>query len=259
MRLCLSFRTKAAAATALLLSAFPLQATAETALVAVAANFAEAAEALAGPFRAASGHDLQLTTGSTGKLYAQIGEGAPFDVMLSADAATPARLIAEGNAVAESSFTYAIGKLALWSSDPARIGADGRAALQDPALRFVALANPDLAPYGVAAREAMQSLGLWDALQPKIVMGQNIGQTHSMVATGAAEVGFVALSAVMSPRAPAQGSRWDVPQDLFTPILQDAVLLNHGADNPAALAFLDFLRTPEAAVVIEGFGYAVGQ
>lgn len=259
MRFYFSLRTKAAAATALWLSAFPLQAMAETALVAVAANFAEAAEALAGPFRAASGHDVQLTTGSTGKLYAQIGEGAPFDVLLSADAATPARLIAEDNGVAESSFTYAIGKLTLWSSDPARIGADGRAALADPALRFVALANPDLAPYGVAAREALQSLGLWDALQPKIVMGQNIGQTHSMVATGAAEIGFVALSAVMSPRAPTEGSRWDVPQDLFTPIRQDAVLLNHGADNPAAQAFLDFLRTPEAVVVIEGFGYAVGE
>lgn len=259
MRLCLSFRAKAAAVTALFVSSFPLHATAETALVAVAANFAEAAEALAGPFRAASGHDLELTTGSTGKLYAQIGEGAPFDILLSADDATPARLIEEGNAVAGSSFTYAIGKLTLWSSDPARIGADGPAALEDPSLRFVALANPDLAPYGVAARQVLQSLGLWDALQPKIVMGQNIGQAHSMVSTGAAEVGFVALSAVMSPRAPAQGSRWDVPQDLFTPIRQDAVLLNHGAENPAAQAFLDFLRTPEAAVVIEGFGYAFGE
>lgn len=256
---CFSLRANAVAATALLLSLFPLQSAAETALVAVAANFAEAAEALATPFRQTTGHDLQLTTGSTGKLYAQITQGAPFDVMLSADAATPARLIEDGSAVAGTSFTYAIGKLTLWSADPDRIGPDGRAALDDPALRFVALANPDLAPYGVAAREALQALGLWDALQSRLVMGQNIGQTHSMVATGAAEVGFVALSAVLSPRATTQGSRWDVPQEMFTPIRQDAVLLTHGAENDAARAFLDFLRSPQAATVIETFGYAVDE
>jgi molybdate transport system substrate-binding protein len=258
MRSYLAHQPILAALMALCIAAMPLKAAAESALVAVAANFAEAAEALVLPFREASGHDLQLTTGSTGKLYAQIVEGAPFDVMLSADAATPARLLDQGKAVEGTSFTYAVGKLALWSSDASRIGEDGRAALEDPALRFVALANPDLAPYGVAAREVLESLGLWDALQPKIVMGQNIGQTHSMVATGAAEVGFVALSAVMSPRATVEGSRWDVPQDLFTPIRQDAVLLVHGAENAAARAFLAFLRTPEAAAVIEGFGYAVG-
>jgi molybdate transport system substrate-binding protein len=111
----------------------------------------------------------------------------------------------------------------------------------------------------VAAREALQSMGLWDALQPRIVMGQNVGQTFSMVASGAAELGFVALSAVSGPHATARGSRWDVPQDLFTPIRQDAVLLNHGADNPAARAFLDFLRTDEAAAVIGRFGYAIGE
>lgn len=233
----------------------PLVARAETALAAVAANFAETAEALLPAFRAATGFDLQLTTGSTGKLYAQIGEGAPFDLLLSADAATPARLLEEGNAVEGTSFTYAVGRLTLWSADPARITEDGRAALEDPALRFVAIANPDLAPYGVAAREALQRMGLWEALQPKIVMGQNIGQTNSMVATGAAEVGFVALSAILSPRTQNRGSRWDVPQELFAPIRQDAVLLGAGADNAAALAFLDFLRTPEAAAIINSFGY----
>ncbi|KPP88655.1 MAG: molybdate ABC transporter, periplasmic molybdate-binding protein [Rhodobacteraceae bacterium HLUCCO07] len=246
------------AISALFVAGLPLQASAESALVATAANFAEAAEAMVEPFRNATGHDLQLTTGSTGKLLAQIREGAPFDVMLSADAATPARLIEDGKAVAGTSFTYAIGRLVLWSDDPGRIGADGAAALENPDLRFVALANPDLAPYGVAAREALQSLGLWEALQPKLVMGQNVGQTHSMVATGAAELGFVALSAVTSPRATSQGSSWEVPQELFTPIRQDAVLLDHGADNAAAQAFLAFLRTDEAAAVIERFGYAVG-
>lgn len=258
MRMFFSRRSALAALTIVSIAATPLQAMAETALVAVAANFAEAAEALMPLFRQASGHDLHLTTGSTGKLYAQIGEGAPFDVMLSADAATPARLLAEGNAVDCTSYTYAIGKLTLWSSDAGRIGKDGREALADPALRFVALANPDLAPYGVAAREALQALGLWDVLEPKIVMGQNIGQTHSMVATGAAELGFVALSAAVSPRTSKEGSRWDVPQDLYTPIRQDAVLLNHGAGNAAARAFLEFLRTPAAAAVIEGYGYARG-
>lgn len=252
-------RSVLAALTASTLIISPLAARAETALAAVAANFAEAAEALLPAFRAATGHDVQLTTGSTGKLYAQIGEGAPFHVLLSADAATPARLIEEGNAVEGSSFTYAVGRLTLWSADPARITDDGRAALEDPALRFVAIANPDLAPYGIAARDALQNMGLWDALQPKIVMGQNIGQTHSMVVTGAAEVGFVALSAVLSPRARSEGSRWDVPQEMFEPIRQDAVLLNAGADNAAAQAFLNFLRTPEAAVVIDSFGYGTAE
>lgn len=237
------------------LIARPIAAQAETALAAVAANFAETAEALLPAFRESTGHDLELTTGSTGKLYAQIGAGAPFDILLSADAATPARLLDEGNAVAGSAFTYAVGRLTLWSTEPSRIGGDGRAVLEDPNLRFVAIANPDLAPYGVAAREALTSLGLWDALQPKVVMGQNIGQTNSMVASGAAEVGFVALSAVLSPRTENKGSRWDVPQEMYAPIRQDAVLLNPGADNAAAQAFLDFLRTPEAAEVIDRFGY----
>jgi molybdate transport system substrate-binding protein len=233
----------------------PLAARADSALAAVAANFAETAGALLPAFRETTGHDVQLTTGSTGKLYAQIGAGAPFDLLLSADAATPARLLEDGKAVAGTDFTYAVGRLTLWSPDPDRIGADGRAALKDPDLRFVAIANPDLAPYGVAARETLQSLGLWEVLQPRIVMGQNIGQTNSMVATGAAELGFVALSAVLSPRTGTKGSRWDVPQELFAPIRQDAVLLRHGADNAAAQAFLDYLRTPGAAAVIERFGY----
>ena len=228
---------------------------ADSALVAVAANFAEAAQALEAEFRAATGHDLQMTTGSTGKLFAQIGQGAPFDLFLSADSATPTRLVADGKAVAGSQFTYAVGRLILWSADAGRIGADGRRALTDPALRFVAIANPDLAPYGVAARETLQALGLWDSLQPKIVMGQNIGQTHALVAAGAAELGFVALSAVSGPNLPMEGSRWDVPQDLHAPIRQDAVLLTHGADNIAARAFLDFLRTPRAAEMIARFGY----
>lgn len=255
MPVVISRRSILVALTAASLVTVPFASRAETALAAVAANFAETAEALLPLFRDVTGHDLQLTTGSTGKLYAQIGEGAPFDVLLSADASTPARLLDEGKAVEGTDFTYAVGRLTLWSTEPERIGEDGRAVLEASDLRFVALANPALAPYGVAAREALQSLGLWETLQPKIVMGQNIGQTHSMVATGAAEVGFVALSALLGPRFENSGSRWVVPQDLFEPIRQDAVILDHGAENEAARAFLDFLRTPEATEVIDSFGY----
>lgn len=232
-------------------------AVAREAVIAVAANFAEAADALRPAFGSATGHTLVFTTGSTGKLYSQIVAGAPFDALLAADALSPARLEQEGHAVAGTRFTYAIGRLTLWSADAGRIGPDGRAALGDPELRFVAIANPALAPYGIAAREALESLEMWDRLQSKIVMGENIGQTHSLVASGAAEIGFVALSAVSSPRAPAGGSRWDVPQELYHPIRQDAVLLHAGEDNAAARAFLDFLASDAARAVIGRFGYAV--
>lgn len=236
----------------------PAIASAATALAAVAANFADTAEALLPGFREITGHDLQLTTGSTGKLYAQIGEGAPFDLLLSADSRTPRRLLDEGRAVEGTGFTYAVGRLTLWSADPDRFEGVGQEALTAPGLRFVAIANPDLAPYGVAAKEVLSYLGLWEALQPKIVMGQNIGQTHSLVATGAAEIGFVALSAVLTLRSDEQGSRWDVPQSMYHPIQQDAVLLKAGADNVAARAFLDFLRTPEARAVLATHGYGPG-
>lgn len=237
-------------------AAAPPARAAET-LVAVAANFAEAIEELKLVFERGNGYRLQSTTGSTGKLYAQITEGAPFHVLLSADTKTPERLESEGAGIPGTRFTYAIGRLTLWSSEPTRIAGDGRAALTAPTVRHIAIANPDLAPYGMAAREALQKLGLWDSLKSKIVMGQNIGQTHSMVATGNAQLGFVALSAVLSPRAPMQGSRWDVPQELFTPIHQDAVLLRAGRNSEAARAFLRFLKSPEARRVIDQFGYGV--
>lgn len=235
----------------------PPKVRAAEALIAVAANFAATAEALKPAFHDATGHDVTVTTGSTGKLYAQIRKGAPFDAMLSADTATPARLVAADAAEGGSVFTYAVGRLVLWSAAPGRVGADGRAALTDPALRFVAIANPELAPYGAAGREALRSMGLWAQLQDRIVMGQNIGQAHAMVATGAAELGLVALSAVRGPDGAAPGSAWEVPQELYSPIRQDAVLLDHGAGNAAARAFLDFLRTPRAADIIRAYGYGV--
>lgn len=242
-----------AAVVAALLFATPLTAAADEALVAVAANFAGAAEAISTEFTKATGHTMQITTGATGKLYAQIAEGAPFAVMLSADQKTPARLEAENLAVAGSRFTYALGALSLWSVDADRIGSDPKAALQAADTMFIAIANPELAPYGVAARETLQALELWDAVQPKIVMGENIGQTFGMVDTGAAQVGFVAASAVAV--GPARGSRWDVPQELFTPIRQDAILLKAGADNAAAIAFMDYLASDAAKAIAQSFGY----
>jgi molybdate transport system substrate-binding protein len=238
-----------------LLSAAISLARAEQTLIAVAANFSEVVEDLKPAFEKASGHQLQITTGSTGKLYAQIKAGAPFHILLAADTATPQRLETEKAGVSGTRFTYAIGKLALWSVDPKRIGGDGAAALKASDVRHIAIANPDLAPYGVAARETLQSLGLWDALKSKIVMGQNIGQTHSMVSTGNAELGFVALSALVGPRAQDKGSRWEVPQKLFSPIKQDAILLNAGRENAAAAAFLKFLRSPDALALIDRYGY----
>jgi molybdate transport system substrate-binding protein len=238
---------------AALLAAAPAQA--DEALVAVAANFAGAVEAIGGAFAKDTGHTIQVTTGATGKLYAQIGEGAPFAILLSADAKTPAKLEEEGKAVAGTRFTYAVGKLSLWSADPGRVGADPKAALTAADTLHVAIANPDLAPYGVAAREALTAMGLWETIQPKIVMGENIGQTFSMVDSGAAQMGFVATSAVEVPGKEPKGSRYDVPQALFKPIKQDAILLKPGEGNAAAVAFLDYLKGDKAKGIIASFGY----
>ena len=217
-----------------------------TALAAVAANFAGAAEALAADYQTRTGHHITLTTGSTGKLYAQILQGAPFDLFLSADAATPALLQTKGHG---APVAYAIGQLVLWvpigSGDPAAL-------LASPDIRHIAIANPDLAPYGLAAREALTTMGLWQSLLPKIVMGQNVGQTHALVASGAAEAGFIAASG-LDPAA--TGLRWTVPDSYHAPIRQDAQVLARGATNPAATGFLTYLTTLEARAIIESFGY----
>jgi len=234
----------------------PAGASADEALLAVATNFASVIERLEADFERSSSHHLTVATGSTGKLYAQVVNGAPFDVLLAADRHRPELLEREGHAVAGSRFTYAIGRLALWSPNPTGIGKSGRETLELGAFRKLAIANPDLAPYGVAARQTLEKLGLFERLSDRLVMGENIGQAYAMVATGNADLGFVALSYVLSPRS-VPGSHWEVPPCLYPRIDQDAVLLSHGADNQAARAFLDFLKRPDVRAVIRGFGYSV--
>jgi molybdate transport system substrate-binding protein len=227
------------------------------AMVAVAANFSEVAERLARDYERESGHKLILVAGSTGKLHAQITHGAPFDVFLSADPASPERLEREGLAVAGSRFTYAIGRLTLWSAEPGRLGGDAAATLKQGKFRRLAIANPALAPYGAAAQQTLESLGLWERSKERIVMGETVGQAYALVASGNAELGFVALSYVLSPRHETRGSRWDVPQELYAPIRQDAVLLQRGAGNPAARGFLDFLRSGKAQAALATYGYGL--
>ncbi|MEX2124515.1 MAG: molybdate ABC transporter substrate-binding protein [Woeseia sp.] len=232
-------------------------ASADEALLAVAANFAEVIEQLEGVFESETGHSLTVSVASTGTFYAQIKNGAPFDVLLAADQERPRLLEGKGLAVAGSRFTYAVGRLTLWSPDAARIAADGAETLKLGDFRKLAIANPDLAPYGLAARETLEALGVYESLEDRIVMGENIGQAHAMVATGNADLGFVALSYVLSPRNRTTGSRWDVPQKLYTPIRQDAVLLPRAAENAAARDFLAWLQGEDARARIREFGYAV--
>jgi molybdate transport system substrate-binding protein len=229
-------------------------ATADEARVAVAANFAGPAKQLQELFSRSTPHKLSISVGSTGKFYAQIRNGAPFDVLLSADDETPLRLEQEKLAVARTRFTYAVGKLVLWSALPDLIDAKGDV-LKKASFKRLAIANPKLAPYGTAAQQVMERLNLWPALQPRLVLGENIAQTLQFIATGNAELGFVALSQVRDAGKPAAGSQWVVPQALYDPIRQDAVLLARGSANPAARALLDFLRTPQARDTIRAAGY----
>lgn len=229
--------------------ALPVRAVDATA--AVAANFAAAMDRLVPAFEQTSGYRLTLVLGSSGKLAAQIQQGAPFDIFLSADIERPAALQAAGFAVPDSRFTYALGRLVLWSADPQAFS-DGPAYLAAGRFRHLAIANPALAPYGAAAQQALQALGLWPALQPKIARAENIGQTYAMVAGGAAEAGFVALAQLATD---VPGSRWPVPQELHEPIRQDALLLLRGRDNPAARAFIDYLESPPARTIIAALGY----
>ena len=225
--------------------------------VAVAANFTAPMEAIAKIFTANTGHDVRLAFGSSGHLLAQIQNAAPYEVFLSADTDKPARLIADGQAVAASRFTYAVGKLVLWSATPG-LTQDGVAVLKAGDFQRLALANPKLAPYGAASIETLKALGVYDALQAKIVQGNNISQTYQFVVTGNAQWGFVALSQVIDEKGNiGQGSSWIVHRELYSPIRQDAVLLQTGVANPAATALLTFLRGPEASAIIARYGYAI--
>ncbi|GIZ13209.1 molybdate ABC transporter substrate-binding protein [Pseudomonas sp. NCCP-436] len=222
--------------------------------VAVAANFTAPLQALAPEFEKATGHKLTASFGASGQFYAQISHGAPFDVLLSADDSTPARLEKEGHSVPESRFTYAIGSLVLWSADDSYLdGTD--AALKAGQFRHLSIANPKAAPYGLAATQVLDRLGLSEAVQSKLVEGQNITQVHQFVSTGNAELGFIALSQVYRDGKLSSGSAWIVPEAMYDPIRQDALILRQGANNPAATALVEYLKSPEAARVIESFGY----
>ena len=218
--------------------------------VAVAANFTEAAKEIAAAFERKTGHKVVLSFGSSGQFYTQITQSAPFQVFLSADQERPEKAVAEGFGVPGSVFTYAVGKLVLWSRDPNLVKGD--VTLGQGSFRKIAIANPVAAPYGAAAIETMKALHVYDLLAPKLVQGNNITQTFQFIDTGNAELGFVALSQIVDRN---DGSRWVVPGKLHAPIKQDAVLLKTGAGSDAAKAFLDFLKGPEAAAVEAKFGY----
>ncbi|MEK9952242.1 MAG: molybdate ABC transporter substrate-binding protein [Curvibacter sp.] len=220
--------------------------------VAVAANFTAPMQKIAAAFEADTGHKLVLAFGSTGKFYAQIRNGAPFDVLLAADDETPARLEKEGQGGRRD--TYAIGKLVLWSKRAGQVDAQGEI-LRSGRFDRIALADPKVAPYGAAAIETLTRLGLLDVLRPKIVQGQSIAQAYHAVATENATLGFVALSQVWADGQLKEGSAWLVPAALYRPIRQDLILLNKGKDNPAAAALLQYLRHDKARAIIRSHGY----
>jgi molybdate transport system substrate-binding protein len=223
--------------------------------VAVAANFTDATRDIVPLFEQATGHTAKVSFGSTGKLYAQIENGAPFDVFLAADAKRPARAEAEGLAVGGSRFTYARGTLVMWSTK-AGLFDDAESWLKQAAFERAAIANPKTAPYGLAAQQVLEHLGVWGALQPRLVRGDSIAQAFQFVATGNAEVGFVAYSQVKAWKGES-GSVWKIPADYYAPIDQQAVLLKRGGANPAAKGFIEFLKSDAAREVITGYGYGV--
>ena len=246
---------------------------AETTLVAIAANFTKPMTEIAAEFEKATGHTAKLAFGSSGKFVSQMENGAPFEVFLSADEKGPLRLEQSGFAVSGSRFIYALGKLVLWSATPGLVDDQGEILITG-SFKHLALADPKLAPYGVAAMEVLKNLGLAEKLRPLIVLGENIAQTQQFVSTGNAELGFIALSQVIGfdsahpenngkASAPylhhvgkiGSGSGWIVPADRHAPIKQSAVLLTLGAENPAAKALIDYLKSASALAIIEKYGY----
>jgi molybdate transport system substrate-binding protein len=226
---------------------------AETATVAVASNFVTALDAISEAFQSATSHELIVTAGSTGQLYAQIANGAPFDVFLAGDAQRPQLLAAAELGEPGTRFTYASGRLVLWSANASAFPELGLEILESDRFRWIAIANPRLAPYGAAAREVLHNLGLWESLQDRIVVGQNVAQAFAMTETRGADLGLVALSQALSYRRSA--SYFVVPESLHEPIRQDAILLSRARENPAAKAFISFLETRPAKDIIEAHGY----
>jgi molybdate transport system substrate-binding protein len=247
MRLVKSLIASLALATAALLTS---HADAAQTHVAVAANFTDAAKEIAAAFHKKTGHEAVLSFGSSGQFVTQITQDAPFEIFLSADDERPKKLISQGFGVPDSEFTYAVGKLVLWSKQADTV--KGEETLKDAKFSKLSICDPVAAPYGAAAVETMKSLKLYDALKPKFVQGADITQAYQFVETGNAEVGFVALSQLAGK---SEGSRWMVPQDLYQPITQGAVLLKKGEKNSAAMAFIDFLKGAEANAIIEKYGY----
>lgn len=237
------------------LACVPIAAQADSVQVAVAANFTAPMQKLVSQFETDTGHKAELSFGSTGKLYAQISHGAPFQIFLAADDKTPARLEREGKVVPQSRFTYAIGTLVLWSAQAGTVDAHAQV-LKTGTFKHLAIANPKLAPYGLAAIQTLEKLGVAETLQPRFVQGENIGQTYQFVASGNAELGFIALSQVMVDGRISKGSAWQVPAELHDPIRQDAVLLDSGKDNPAAQALMRYLKSDKARVLITSYGYS---
>jgi molybdate transport system substrate-binding protein len=222
--------------------------------VAVAANFTAPIQAIARDFEKDTGHKLVASFGATGQFYTQIKNGAPFEVFLAADDTTPAKLESENQTVKGSRFTYAVGTLALWSAKEGYVDDKGQV-LKGNQYQHLSIANPKAAPYGLAATQTLDKLGLTDATKARIVEGQSIAQAYQFVQTGNAELGFVALSQVFKDGKLTSGSAWIVPADLHEPIKQDAVILNKGKDNPAAKALMEYLKGPKAAAVIKSYGY----
>ncbi len=232
-----------------------LQAHAGEVAVAVAANFTAPMQKIAAAFEKDTGHKAVLSFGATGKFYAQIANGAPFGILLAADDTTPEKIAKEGLGMGATRFTYAIGQLVLWSKQPGYVDAEGKV-LQKTDWQHIAIANPKLAPYGLAAMQALDKLGLTAQVHPRIVQGENIGQTYQFAASGNAQLGFVALSQVTENGKLREGSAWVVPASLHEPIRQDAIVLQPAQGNPAAAALMQYLRSDKARAVIQSYGYS---
>lgn len=224
--------------------------------MAVASNFTAPMQKIAAQFERDTGHKAVLSFGATGKFYAQIANGAPFGVLLAADDTTPEKIGKESLGDAATRFTYAIGQLVLWSKQPRYVDAEGKVLARND-WKHIAIANPKLAPYGLAAMQTLDKLGLMAQVQPRVVTGENIGQTYQFAASGNAQLGFVALSQVMEGGQLREGSAWVVPASMHAPIRQDAIVLKPGRGNEAAAALMHYLRGDKARAIIRSYGYAL--